>query len=895
MALSLTLGLTAAQLSAVETEPKTTSDAKDAADKPVSLEKFEVTGSRIRRLDAEGPQAVVTFAGADIQARGYTSMADFMQTLSFNTGSETASLTSNSFLRGANTINIRGLGSSRSLVLINGRRGMPYGLTDSANRSVFDFNNIPFDAVEKIEYLKDGASAIYGSDAQAGVVNVKLKDNYSGFQLSTTLGNTLGHDTFTRSVSLLGGSSFGKTSLVVNVGWEKQNANYIKDYDRSTTTDYSSLGSNKGTNSNSVLNWPANVYLTAAQASAAKLSTGAGYYVITSGEPTSSPTVSSFTYSASSSGITNTNKYDFADTYQLTPDTDKANAFAYFTHEISENVTAFAQLLVIDNYTDTKFTPGAITSTSVSVSTALSSSGTLIVPSTNPYNPFGVNLTNFYYRTAFLPVREYETEVLSAGLTTGLRGNYFSDWTWEGAFNAGRGTTTVAARNQIKADDMQAAFNGTLSGFSGVYLNPFGSSDAALEKALLVTSNSTYKDSANSFDFTTGGPVFPMPALLGLPSAGDVSIAAGAEWRQTRRDSRPDTVSYVGAGGGSAYIGSRTTVSEYVELSVPVLPKYLELQLAARHEDYSDFGRTTKPKIAFVSQPVDFLKIRGSYAETFTAPSLGQLYSTRTTGYTSSISDPLNPTTASQQYKIITGGNPNLQPESGRNWYGGIVIDFGKVLKPLEGLSLSVDYSDILIEDYIVSYTSTSTIFANFPERVIRDSTGAILYFEATPNNVARYAWKGYDAELSYQTPRTRIGSFRFSVTGTNTQMFGYDNGLTNVLKNYVGTYNYARWNGNGSIQWRNGDWGSGLNVIYKGKYFNDGYTTTGWGENPIARIDGTISRRNVFGVDLTLGCQNILDKQPPENGRSTVGFDDSTYAAWSMGRYVYLKASRKF
>jgi outer membrane receptor protein involved in Fe transport len=882
-----------------------TAAADDGSDKDkdttVQLEKFEVTGSRIKRLDAEGPQPVITYTAEDMQSRGFTSVADFVQTLSFNSGTENSAITTNSFLRGANTINLRGLGSSRALVLINGRRGQPYGLTDSNNRSVFNFNSIPMEAVESIDLLKDGASAIYGSDAQSGVVNIRLKKNFSGLQVSTLVGNTLGHDSFTRSVNLLGGTHTDKTSVIVNVNWEKKNSNFIRDYDRSKTTNYTYLGTDRGSNLNSTLYWPANVQLTAAQAAAAGLSTGAGYYYITSGQPTSNPTKASFSYAAAASGIPETSKYDFANTYQLQPDTTYASAFTYLDHKLSDRLTAFAQLLYINNYTYSQFTPGAITSTSVSVSTALSSSGTLIVPSSNPYNPFGVNLTNFFYRASFLPVRAYETEENSIGLTAGLRGDLpFRDWSWESALSSGRGTTTVAARNQIKADDMQNAFNGTLSGFSGIYLNPFGDSNPDLLKALLVTSNSNYKDSANTLDFTAGGSLFTMPGLFGLPSAGDVSLATGAEWRKSRRDSRPDTTSYVGAGGGSAYIGNRKTLSEYAELSLPVVKKYLELQLALRHEDYSDFGETTNPKFAFVSQPLGFLKLRGSYAKTFTAPSLGQLYSTRTTGFTSSILDPLNPTFAAQQYKIITGGNPNLQPETGKNWYGGIVLDFGEIpfLKKhnlLKGLSLAIDYSNILIDDYIVSYTNTTTIFTYFPNRVIRDSSGAIVYFEATPNNVARYAWKGVDYDLTYLLPGTSLGDFRFNVTATNTQTLGYDNGLTGALINYAGYYAYPKWTGNASVNWRKGRWGAGLSAIYKGAYWNSGYTTAGWGENPISRFDGTLSYRGFFGTDLTLGCQNLFDTQPPPNGRVTVGFDDSVYGAWSQGRYVYLKATRKF
>ena len=175
----LLLGLASAGLSAAQETKK--SEDKTDPNAPQKLEAFEVTGSRVRRLDYETPSPVVTFTSAAIEEKGYATLGEFMQSLPYNNSTGVSEFTTGSFVTGAATINPRGLGSNRVLTLVNGRRAVPYALTNSASgtaQTVFNFNSIPSAAIHRIEYLKDGASAIYGSDAITGVLNMVLKKNY---------------------------------------------------------------------------------------------------------------------------------------------------------------------------------------------------------------------------------------------------------------------------------------------------------------------------------------------------------------------------------------------------------------------------------------------------------------------------------------------------------------------------------------------------------------------------------------------------------------------------------------------------------------------------------------------------------------------------------------------
>lgn len=271
-----------------------TAKNKETKDETVVLEKFEVTGSRVKRLDAETPAPVVAYKTVDIEAKGYTNIGDFIQSLPFNTGSANSIYQTASFTRGAATANPRGLGSQRFLVLINGRRPVTYALPNSGNRQVFDFNSLPASAIESVEFLKDGASAIYGADALTGVFNIKLKKNYSGLAATAYYGNTFGHDTGITQASVVAGSGTGKTRVMAAFDYKSANSNFLRDYGVSTTDYTLSLGTNKGANQNSTLNYPANITINSALA--AVLGTPAsGTLVVTGGGLQSAPKLSDFT------------------------------------------------------------------------------------------------------------------------------------------------------------------------------------------------------------------------------------------------------------------------------------------------------------------------------------------------------------------------------------------------------------------------------------------------------------------------------------------------------------------------------------------------------------------------------------------------------------------------
>ena len=875
-----------------------TAETTEKKDEVQKLEKFEVTGSRIKRLDTETPSPVVEFKIGDVEAQGFTKLGDFIQSLPMNTGSMNSVIQTASFTRGAATVNPRGLGGNRVLVLVNGRRSISYALTNSNNQSVFDFNSIPLAAIDSIHFLKDGASAIYGSDAVTGVFDIRLKKNYNGVSANMKVENTLGHDSLSKTADVVIGTQKDKTSMVVVASANTGNSTYIRDYDRSKTTDYSWLGA-KGANLNSSANWPANITFSATQAAAAGYTTGAGSYVLTGGVPTSTPTKAGFARVAS---IPNENRYDFAKTYQLYPEYDSYGVYAHIDHQITPHLSVFGEVMYNTNTTNYNFTPAVIQSTQ---NPGTSTTGTLNIPSSNPYNPFGIDINNFLYRTNFGDVRKFDTKGNTTTLLAGLKGDFGADWTWEAAVSRGLSDVTTVSRNQIRAVDLQAALNGTTRTTA---LNPFGVSDNPdVVSKLFTVSNSTYNDTAQQFDANAQGTLFSLPA-------GRVGLAVGGEFRKETIQQDPDTASYVGSGGGTPYKGSRRVVSEYAELSIPILKSVpgvdsLEAQLAVRHEDYNDFGKTTKPKYALIyklptNRIVD-IALRGSYSESFKAPDLGRLYTATTTGFSSTVlSDPKRPGDPATQLKIVTGGNPLLKPEEAKIKYAGIVVD----VKAVKGLSFAVDYFDLAI-DNVISSPSSTTLLARedqFPGAVVRDNTqgnpGPILYLKTVPFNVAKQWYKGYDFEVKYQLKNTPVGDFNFVINATRTVSVLSNSGIRdsagNLPANFenVGLYNNPKWIATASAAWRYKKMGAVIAMPrYMGKYFNDAYTVAGWGENPKASFNVSFSYDLPYDIRLSVGSNNVLDTEAPLNGRETSSYDQSTYAWLARGRTIWMGLAYNF
>jgi iron complex outermembrane recepter protein len=855
-----------------------------------------VTGSRVKRVDFEPPSPTVAYTAVDIEAKGYTNIGDFIQSLPFNTGSANSIYQTASFTRGAATANPRGLGANRFLVLVNGRRAVTYALTNSANRSVFDFNSLPIAAIDSIEFLKDGASAIYGADAVTGVMNIKLKRNYQGLSLTGYYGNTLKHDTGLAEFSAVVGAGSGRTNVMMAVNAKTQNSNFMRDYGF-TTTDFRERG---GLNLNSTINHPANVNLTRAQAAQAGLpfpnvasTINSWTYVPVGGQQFANPTLANFQPSPANPANANSplpgneNRYNFAQTFQRYPSYDYVSAYTQVEHEFSDTLQAFASVTFSNNFTYYAFTPGVI---------QYGPEG-LALPINNPYNPFGIRLTSLLHRTNFYDVRKFDTESQGANLLGGFRGTIFDRWDWEVGGTYGFNRVTTVARNAIRATVYQAALDGTLAGHVGKFLNPFGPSDPELIQALFTTSTGTARASLRSFDGSISGTLFELPG-------GEMGIAVGTEFRNETLVTNPDTAAYLGSGGGRPLSGERDVTAAFVEVTVPII-RQAEVQLAARYEDYSDFGDITRPKVAVKLRPIPenrFVNVllRGSYSESFQAPALGLLFASQTVGFTTTpVQDPVRPQDPPQQLRIITGGNPDLLPEEATSYYGGIVLED---IAGVRDLSISFDYFRLKIDQVIVTPSSTYLLSergrAQFPGGIVRDSAGIIQFLQSVPSNNpdAYQLYKGFDLGVNYRIRNTRFGDFTLGGEVTRILEIGTDNGLGGGYLDNVGLWNNPKWRGQAVTTWTRGDYAASFAADYIGSYYNDLYTAAGWPQSSYTIYHAQVSYSEpFFGTRITLGANNVFNNLPPFNGYETGGFDPNTYGPGAMGRFLFVRVRKDF
>lgn len=887
--LSLAVSIAASALRAQAPAPAATGAAVTT-----TLEAFEVTGSRVKRLDYETVSPVITFTSSAIEEKGYATFGEFMQSLPFNNSTGVSEFTTGSFVTGAATINPRGLGSNRVLTLINGRRAIPYALTNSASgtpQTVFNFNSIPSAAIDRVEYLKDGASAIYGSDAITGVFNMILKKNYEGSSIDVTLSNTFKHDSLRKTVSVFTGLSKDGWEITGGVTVQTRNSSFIKDYGV-TTTDYRYLGQ-KGLNMNSTIYHPSYLNLTAAQAVASGLGTAAGFYIVQGPDGVANPTKASFRYVGTSTAVfTNDNRQDFANVTQLYPSSESGGAYASIVRRFNPHVSAFAHVLYSRALTHYELQPYGYTNSLAGIT----------LPATNPYNPTGLSFTGttttfpYLFRGRYLPKREVASTTFSS--VAGLRGTALKVWNWEtGVSYAQNGTTRDT--DLIAAADLQAALNGTTRATAW---NPFGPSDNPdIEKNLYTRSRGLDGDiNSLSYDASVNGTFYQLP----WQGAGELGIAGGYEFRHDELSGNPEPKNFIGFTATTPFKGTRDIHSGYAELSVPV-QKWLDFQFAVRHERYSDFGNTTKPKAAaklrLPSNRFVNVILRGSYSESFKAPDIGQLYAPQSNATsTASFIDPLRPQDAARQMPTTVGGNPNLKPEEGKVQYTGAVFEVPAV----KGLSFSVDFFDVQITNVITSLGAAYLLSAEgmrlFPDKITREPTvngvpGRITRIGTISGNLGLQLYRGMDYGLRYGLRNTRLGSFTFDATASQVIKKGSDAGTGAGFFNNTGLAFDVEWRFNYSLGWSYKSWSARVAADVIGKYFNDNWTAAGWGENAFAIVSPSVTYRGLRRTSITLGVTNVFDHRPPAMGHRALGFDDRVYGAGALGISGLVRVRREF
>jgi iron complex outermembrane recepter protein len=652
------------------------SQAAPAAGEP---QRITVTGSLIKRLNRETPSPVEVFSRETIRSSGAATVEEFLRTFSVvDAGGSVQDGAASGFIGGLSTLSLRGLGSQSTLVLIDGRRVAPTGAVDInfGRGSLISVNTIPASAIERIEVLKDGASALYGSDAIAGVVNYILRRDYQGADLNVSVGANdrgkgLTHTTGasfgvgnldSQRFNIFGGLEYSRRDRVThsdlrdrgNPGAYDRFRNLDNSFSRFTPDSVASgvfnyyevpsslAGSvpiadnnNLPVNNNSLFG--ANYIGTAPGCAPENTVVGGGTEVPgTQWRLIDGPGVSQRPPGLAGAAPNQTRspsfrpgqcRYNLDAADEAIAEQDRLNASLRGVFQITPSITAFADLQISQTKTTEVgiprvLTTGLVSSGAPTAATWPKLDGTflrtnaLILPVGHPDN-----LTNgtanprpvqLIYRFTDLP-QEDISELLSTRFLAGFEGNAF-DWDFDTALLHTRQENKRVLTNRLSKSKLEASLANQVYRFNG-------SNTPEQAKSVARDATNEGESSITSFDLRAGRALFKMPA-------GDVGVALGVEARREELSSTPDQGyldgDYIGlvANGTS---GKRNVGAAYAELGLP-LAKSLETQLAARYERYSDFGNSTTGKLGFKWSPLpDRMALRGTAATGFRAPSISQI------------------------------------------------------------------------------------------------------------------------------------------------------------------------------------------------------------------------------------------------------------------------------
>ncbi len=809
---------------------------------PAALEKVEVTGSHIKRVDIEGPSPVLVIDRDDIDATGASTVADVLRNITSNTGPSFDEKFTNSFAPGSSGLSMRGLGQDATLVLLNGRRMSKYGFAQNINDSFVDLNSIPLGAIERIEVLKDGASAIYGSDAIAGVINIILRKDFDGAEATVDYGVSDESDGDTSGFNLLTGTTNANSNLTFNLNYMRRKEVMLKDRDFSASADHTGQEDNDGYDFSSSANPVANVI--------------------------------------TSSGFVVNGFFDYNPYITMIPATERLGAMVNYDRELTADTNFYTQLIFSQNQTDANAAPTPL----------FGDQEDILISADNTYNTYGEDV---YTRWRMLEAgpRQSHIETDAYRFLTGLNG-MVGNWDWDAGVFFSRSKTVDTGSNYINRLAL-------INAIEDETINPFGTTDNDPEviDSIKATTSRTGIYEMKGIDAQTSTEIMEL-------DAGGVGLALGVEYTEESLQDTSDKLSEEGqiiASGGTSAEGDRELTSAYAELSIPILES-LEMQLALRHEDYSDFGTTTNPKIALRYQPADWVMLRGSWGTGFRAPSLPELYLGASESYPFLIDTTRCEVTGADQdcgatqYRTIFSGNPDLDPEESESWYLGVVFE------PLDDLTVGIDYWKYDHKDIIDA--DTQYILDNedsYPGAVIRrdpdfaGDPGEILYINDAFINIADQKTDGVDLDIKYEFDIDGIGDFGIRSVTTYVRSFKQRPAPGEPFEELVGTYSYPQWRSNASLDWSRGDYGARLATHYIDSYeqyysdWDDNYQQVG----DMWTWDAQFVYSGIESMDITLGVLNLTDEEPPFSNSENEGYDFSIHNP--MGRFWYTRLNYAF
>ena len=902
-------------------------------DKAKTLGAVSVTGSLIRRVDTETASPVVTLDRAAITNNGNPTLGNLLQALPSVAG--TATNTQNNSNGGgvasptleggdgAARISLRGLGTDRTLVLVDGQR--------LANA---DLNMIPQNMIQRVDVLAEGASTAYGSDAIGGVVNFILRKDFQGAEASINDGISSHGDGQRHGGTFTVGASGEQGNVVAGIDYNKQDP--VVATRRGFSAYQLSLYSSGLQVSGSHTIPTGRMQVPASEYPNCHASGGITNVTLASGNGSA---LGDYRCFSSASDVYNYNAYNYIQTKN-----ERTDVFVLGNYKFNDYVSFFADAFY--NHTDSS---GQDAPAPTSVNDGWS------VAADNPNNPFGVAFNsgsgNFYgVRLSGLGTRLHTFSTQNEQLNTGLRGSFGqSSWSWDASIDYGHTHRVQTDYNEVNVPAFQAAIN------AGA--NIFDQADPSVAALLAKGVDApvyTLTDTMKQAQFDASGELWDLPA-------GAVQLSTGALYRKSTMDYGVTSDAILNPATGTCTVlqeacgspgGGGINVKElYAESLIPLLSQQpgvyaLNLDLGTRISDYSRSGTTTNSKIAIEYRPVADLLLRGTVSQVFRAPNLDELYDGRTIT-NPTVNDPcvnlsaaelaahpnacqyVQPLTNNNLGQQITayysGAVPvgsSLKPEKGKSY------DLGLVYSPgwLDGASTSLDLWRITLRDMLTTiqaqtvlnecYANDASPYCAFITRYGSASTlaGGIYDVDTPVVNLGNLSTSGVDFSFNYAIPHFALGSVdpgRFKLTFNTTYVDTYKNDATPGQPgaqtiNYAGTYtqqfgNISRWRGTLTLNWNLGNWSAQWQTRYIDHLHNlTAYADTGQAVSlPMASV-AYHSLQVGYQVPaihtrFDVGVDNLGDKNPPLVYQNGLNYNVDTATYDTLGRYYWARATVKF
>lgn len=927
----------------------------EAADDLKTLDRVEVTGTRLKTAEAEGLVPVQRITRADIDRSGLTSVADIIQSL---TGSGSALNTkfnsSGNFGfppdgsgvgAGSAQADLRHLGSKRVLVLVDGIRWVNEASASGVGAAT-DLNTIPLAIIDRIEVLEDGASSLYGSDAIAGVINIITRRDFDGLAINAQLGQYGEGDGTTKSIDFAWGTSTERANFFLGLSYTDQDVVFSRDRAQSSFP-VPGTGVAFGSSATPTGRF---IFIDPNTSEVFDITPNDG-----ANNPFFDPAQTGCTRTDDYHCFTSADRFNFSQFNLLLTPSERVGAFGQARFDFNDSVSGYAKVLWNRRQSTNQAAPEPLF-LGPEAGTGNPLADNIFISALNPFNPFGFDLdsaTNLILigrRPVEGGPRVFEQEVDTWYVGAGLEGVFDAGqrtlyWDVNLAFSENKAEQTNFGSYNIRNIALALGDPAACAAVAGCTpLNIFGGPGTITPQMLAWIQPIVRDRSQNDLALVTAnlsGSLFELPA-------GSVDFATGLEHRRLEGWYRPDALTIAGDYNGvpSLPTSGKYDVSElFVELNFPLwnndeIGQKLDLTVAGRYSDYSTGISEVTPKYGLRFQLVEELVFRASYAEGFRAPSIGELFGSASR-FDAQLDDPcstplLNPSLAGNcaalgvpsnyqqpnpQISITTGGNDQLDPESSKSFAAGFVWSpsFLENSSAAERVDVEVTYYRHDIEGAIQAIDAQTqldlcvqTLDALYCDGITRAPTGGINGFNNRLTNLGTIETDGWDLDLVWVFPVTDIGQFKaawrntlvgdYRAVGAAGQVQPQGPGVE-VVDSAI-----PEWTSNFSLDWSRGNWSAGWTLRHISELREQcgraiSFPVCSDPANNTNVLEATTYHdlqlayrfKDFNDLGLAFGVNNAFDKDPPIClSCSLNGYDASTYDI-PGGRFFYVRADIKF